>query len=101
MGIVKDVTKNVNGEVTGASILKGKTKEVVKRHVTTLIPLLSNNELEKESNFVVESELTSEDTRISGSTPTPGEGVSIKLSKKKRRKAALESESLTKRMLDD
>ena len=41
MGIVKEVQTNIKDEVTGAKILKGKTKELVKRHVSSLIPLLS------------------------------------------------------------
>lgn len=44
LGIVKQIVENDNGEVTGAIILKGKTNEQVKRHVTTLIPLLENKE---------------------------------------------------------
>ena len=40
MGIVKCVTKNSIGEVTTASVLKGDTREVVVRHVTSLIPYL-------------------------------------------------------------
>lgn len=40
MGLVKDIEVNSNSEVTGAVILKGRTKELVKRHITTLIPLL-------------------------------------------------------------
>ena len=40
MAIVHSVVKNSNGEVTGATIMKGKTREVIKRHSSTLIPLL-------------------------------------------------------------
>ena len=41
MGRVVDVVINSNNEVTGAKILKGATREIVKRHVTTIIPLLN------------------------------------------------------------
>ena len=44
MGIIKDVTVNSLGEVTGAKILKGSTKELVKRHSSVIIPLLSNDD---------------------------------------------------------
>ena len=44
MGIVRSVTTNINGEITGATIMKGGTREVVKRHSSTLIPLLSSDE---------------------------------------------------------
>lgn len=43
LAIVKDVTVNSLGEVTGAAVLKGKTREVVKRHSSTLIPILHAN----------------------------------------------------------
>ena len=45
MGIVKDVQVNSLGEVMGATILKGKTREVTKGHVSNLILLLCDKEL--------------------------------------------------------
>ena len=44
LGIVKKIYKNDLNEVTNVELLKGKTKEIVKRHVTSLIPYLSLNE---------------------------------------------------------
>jgi len=44
MGIVRSITTNVNGEITGATVMKGGTREVVKRHSSTLIPLLSSDD---------------------------------------------------------
>ena len=44
MGIVKQAVTNVNGETTGAVVLKGKTLELTKRHVSSLIPLLTCDE---------------------------------------------------------
>jgi len=41
LGVVKSLQTNVNNEVTGAIIKKGKTKENVKRHVNSLIHLQS------------------------------------------------------------
>ena len=43
MGLVKKVEINSNNEVTGAHVLKGKTNEVVKRHISTLIPFLESD----------------------------------------------------------
>mgnify|MGYP000654560869 CR=1 FL=1 len=40
MGIVKKIEVNNLGEVTGATILKGSTGELTKRHSTNIIPLL-------------------------------------------------------------
>lgn len=41
MGIVKDLSLNSAGEVTGAVVMKGKNRELVKRHAISLIRLLS------------------------------------------------------------
>ena len=41
MGKVISITKNINGEVTEAEILKGSTREIVKRHSSVIIPLLT------------------------------------------------------------
>ena len=40
MAIVKEVVLNDLGEVTGAKVLKGRTRETVQRHVSSLVPLL-------------------------------------------------------------
>ena len=48
MGLVKKVEINDLGEVTASTILKGKTKELVRRHVSTIIPLLTIDEKEIE-----------------------------------------------------
>ena len=52
IGIIKEVFINEMGEVTGVEVFKGKTREVVKRHVTSLIPLLKSNE----NNIVKEND---------------------------------------------
>ena len=44
MGPVKEVFTNVNNEVTGATVIKGKTRETVKRYLSTLIPLSRRDE---------------------------------------------------------
>ena len=44
MALIRDVIENDLGEVTSVICLKGKTKEIVRRHVTSIIPLLSNKE---------------------------------------------------------
>ena len=45
MGIIKSVTVNSLNEVTSVEVMKGDTREVVKRHITTIIPLLSVREV--------------------------------------------------------
>ena len=40
MAIVKEIVLNDLGEVTGAKVLKGRTRETVQRHVSSLVPLL-------------------------------------------------------------
>ena len=44
MGIVKDVQTNEGGEVTGAMVLKGTTREITKRHASVLIPILCSDD---------------------------------------------------------
>ena len=43
MGIVRDVQINESGEVTGATVMKGCSRELTKRHASSLIPILSPN----------------------------------------------------------
>ena len=40
---VNELLTNINNEVTGATVLKGGTREIVKRHSSVLIPLLKAN----------------------------------------------------------
>ena len=47
MAIVHKLDINSNGEVTGVTLLKGKTKETIKRHISTLIPYLEVKESDK------------------------------------------------------
>jgi hypothetical protein len=60
MAVVKSIQKNVNNEVTGVIAFKGKTEETVKRHVSSVIPLLSltddlpNQILENEKQSLAE-----------------------------------------------
>ena len=55
MGIVRDVQINESGEVTGATVMKGCSRELTKRHASNLIPILSPNLSEKsESSCKVE-----------------------------------------------
>ena len=51
MAIVKELEINSNGEVTGVTLLKGKTKETVKRHISTLIPYLEVKDSEECGNI--------------------------------------------------
>ena len=44
MAAVRDVQINDNGEVTGVTAYKGRTRELVKRHVSSVIPLLSSTD---------------------------------------------------------
>ena len=57
MGIIKHVELNSQGECTSVKILKGKTQEVVNRHVTNIIPLLSVNQLDNNSRDLINTNL--------------------------------------------
>ena len=87
MWIVKDIIKNEMGEVTAAVIRKGSNREIVKRHSSTLIPLLDSN-----LDFNSEPDSNSHsvpDVNISHSTP------------RVKRKAAIKSTALTRQILND
>ena len=88
MAIVKEVKSNINNEVTDAILMKGKTREIVKRHVTSLIPILwgEDNSLTTEEN---ETDMVSE---LPNSDSLPS---------KQKRKAAIESQQKTKKILED
>ena len=40
LGIIKQTVTNDIGEVTGALVMKGRSREIVKRHSSTIIPML-------------------------------------------------------------
>ena len=44
MAIVTEVEENSLGEVVSATLLKGGTKELTRRHVTSLIPILTGED---------------------------------------------------------
>ena len=85
MGLVKEVEINSNNEVTGAVILKGKTRELVKRHISTLIPLLECDP--KSDNFDTSEVQTLDDDKT--------------FSPRVRRKAAVNSEQRTRLIFND
>lgn len=88
MAVVKQVIRNINDEVTGAIVMKGSTKELLKRHSSCLIPLLTKREMDEDSkvgSLLPQMEDTSTDITIS----------------RPQRKAAIESSRLTKAILDE
>ena len=42
LAVVKDIQVNSLGEVTGATLIKGRNREIIKRHSNAIIPLLAN-----------------------------------------------------------
>ena len=88
MGIVKNIITNINGEITGATVLKGKTGELTKRHANSLIPLLSLDGNPSEDS----SEISAGDT--------DGNDAELAVRPRSTRKAALESIGRTKTMLE-
>ena len=70
---------NINDEVTDVEVLKGRTEEIVKRHVTSVVPYLTDNS--------------------SVDCPVPKNSVVPTNSRPKRATAVL-SRQLTKQMLD-
>ena len=89
MGIVKEIKVNSFGEVTGATVLKGKSKELTKRHVSSLIPLLYKKEY---GNHEPETQTTKQEI--------DARETEEKLVKPKR-KAAIIAIEKTKHLVDD
>ena len=48
MAVITEVTENVLGEIVGVKAYKGKTKESVRRHASSIIPLLRKVEYKKQ-----------------------------------------------------
>ena len=82
MAVVKDVKINDLGEVTGVVVLKGGTREMVKRHSTAVIPLLS----------ICDEHVSSKNTQTGLELQNPAEEGRL------RRLAAVESEQKTKKL---
>ena len=101
LGIIKEIEVNDLGETTGAVILKGKTQELVKRHVTTLIPYLRKSE---SLTDVSESNLDKACSELPGAQKETGDISLSDLQNENKiakvpRKAAIASRNLTKIML--
>ena len=92
MGVVKSIEVNSNNEATGAVILKGKSKELVKRHITTLIPLLEVNVCSEQESDSPITNFNLDSQELESNSPGPT---------LKRRKAAIESEQRTRDILRD
>ena len=86
MGLVKKVEVNSLGEVTEATILKGRSRELIRRHSSVLIPILSAREEVVSDNEANISD-SSEATKVKRKNP--------------KRKAAVVSSELTKMHLRD
>ena len=90
MGRVINVTTNANNEVTGAEIMKGKTRERVFRHSSVLIPLLTSQD-------------TPNGESLDSQIPSPSLQVDAEkqnlTSNRPKRKAAVLSENRTRTVL--
>ena len=94
MGIIQQIVKNDIGDTTEVVLLKGNTREKVRRHVTSLIPLLSRAEC---ANCREEEP----DDRIGGQHDNQTKDPSTSVVRSTSRKAAINSRSKTKQLIDD
>jgi len=101
MAVVKSVEVNVNGEITGAVLKKGKSNEVIKRHVTNLIPLLTRKlesmlDVQSDSmNGTMSDDRNDTDSEIRGSVSHAADSRCRPV-----RDAAVKSKVLTRLLLD-
>ena len=84
LAIVREVITNDLGEVTSASVFKGVSPELVKRHVSSLIPLLSTDD-----NRVVDG---------SSDIQTESDGANSSKNKRPIRKTAVRSQQSWRRL---
>ncbi len=97
MAIVKELQTNINNEVTGAIVLKGKTRELVKRHTSSIIPLLTVAKLENHDSIATNKNEVS----IEVDRPLIEHNVrSVEKENSKKRKAALKSDELNRNLLN-
>ena len=89
MGIVKQTIVNDIDECTDVIVYKGKTKEYVKRHVSSIIPLLTSNEMD----------LTPE--QISGSITNQNTSNDGQINTRPQRKAAIDAKLKIKQICDN
>ena len=93
MGIVQKVQLNDIGESTGAEILKGSSKELVKRHANCIIPLLRRSEY---------NDLPLDPTSLAGKVKPDDSSVEVSdEGAKPRRKAALDGQTKTRQFMDE
>ena len=89
MGIVKQTIINDIDECTDVIVYKGKTKEYVKRHVSSIIPLLTSNEMD----------LTPE--QISGPNSNQNTSNNGQINTRPQRKAAINAKLKIKQICDN
>ena len=65
LGIIKSLETNSIGENTSAVVFKGKTRELTKRHVSSLIPLLSQGNIsEDDKPLMFDNEFSDKTIRV-------------------------------------
>ena len=88
------------GEVTGAVLLKGKTRELVKRHSSVMIPLMTSTDSDNPETSLADGRSAGADFGSDFSINNSSDSSGINANKKPRRKAALDSESHTRQILN-
>ena len=95
LGRVASVQVNSLGEVTGATVKKGKTGEIVKRHSSAIVPLLRMSECVPTDDGADSPCNEEEDDLVTNIPVSPSQVEKPRL----RREAALHSEEKTRSML--
>ena len=94
---VKSIRMNSLGEIVGAEVLKGASREVVRRHTTSLIPLLQRSELTANTKgSQAEGEIISDQRQASDANEAEDNK-----SRRPQRKAAKLAQRKTREMVQD
>ena len=100
MARVKSLEVNEQGEITGAVLIKGATNETVKRHSSTLIPILRRDPSYAEGTKLINNSVEQGGVGQSTSIRTNLEGASAApVRPKYNRVAAQRSKDVTRQML--
>ena len=68
LAIVRQIFQNTLGEITEVKAFKGSTKELVRRHVTSLIPYLTHKDSDMSENAQTIESDDSDDENLDGNS---------------------------------
>ena len=100
MAVVVEIISNDVGEVTEALVRKGKNREVVKRHSSVLIPILSRAKTSNDMTSDNDAGLRSNSLDSRRDVDNAGDLSDTSRQGRAQRRAAVESRERTRKLLN-